>query len=61
MGHARMSVCLPACTAGGLVAGIGMAIVGQRHRHGIGYWLAASAIILLTVELRPVAVAAFSL
>ncbi|HVY26129.1 MAG TPA: hypothetical protein VHB79_06235 [Polyangiaceae bacterium] len=48
MGDACMSVCLPACTAGGLVAGIGMAIVGQRQRLGVGYWLAASAITLLT-------------
>ncbi len=45
---ACMSVCLPACTAGGLFAGIGMAIVGHRQRLGLGYWLAASTITVLT-------------
>jgi hypothetical protein len=48
MGGACMSVCMPACTAGGLVAGVGMAIVGHRQRQGLGYWLAASAIAVLT-------------
>ena len=48
MDGACMSVCLPACTVGGLVAGIGMAIVGHRQRQGCGYWLAASAITMLT-------------
>jgi hypothetical protein len=48
MDGACMPVCLPACTAGGFVAGIGMALVGHRQRQGLGYWLAASAITVLT-------------
>jgi hypothetical protein len=48
MGGTCMTVCLPACTVGGFVAGIGMAIVGHRQRHGLGYWLAASTITVLT-------------
>jgi hypothetical protein len=48
MDGACMSVCLPACMAGGFVAGIGMALVGHRRRQGLGYWLAASAITMLT-------------
>jgi hypothetical protein len=48
MGGACMSVCLPACTVGGFAAGIGMAVVGHRQRQGLGYWVAASTITVLT-------------
>src|SRR5690349_11083454 len=48
MGGACVSVCLPACTAGGLLAGIGMAVVGRRQQQGVLYWLAASSIAVLT-------------
>lgn len=48
MGAACMAICVPACTAGGLIAGLGMAIIGHRQRQGARYWLAASAIALLT-------------
>jgi hypothetical protein len=48
MGDACMAVCMPACTAGGLIAGLGMAIFGYRQRQGARYWLTASAIALLT-------------
>ena len=40
--------CVPACTLGGLGAGIGVGIIGRRARHGLGYWLGASALTLLT-------------
>ena len=48
MGDACMAVCVPACTAGGALAGLGMALVGYRRRQGWRYWIAASAIALLT-------------
>ncbi|HET9957141.1 MAG TPA: hypothetical protein VFQ61_21740 [Polyangiaceae bacterium] len=40
--------CVPACALGGLGAGIGVGIIGQRARHSLGYWLGASALTLLT-------------
>ena len=53
MGHfctgARcLSWCLPACIAGGLLAGGVVSFVGIRQRRGAPYWLAASGITLLT-------------
>jgi hypothetical protein len=47
-GSGCMSLCVPACTAGGLVAGLSVAIVGYRGGHGLGYWAGASAVALLT-------------
>ena len=43
-----MNWCLPACSAGGLAAGIGVAIIGHRTRRSLGYWAGASALTLLT-------------
>lgn len=43
-----MSWCVPACTVGGLGAGIGVGIIGHRARRSIGYWAGASALTLLT-------------
>ncbi len=48
MGDGCMTLCVPACAAGGLVAGIGMGVIGHRQRQGAGYWAAASLIALLT-------------
>ena len=48
MGDACMAICVPACTAGGLIAGLGMAIVGHRQKQGVRYWIAASGVTLLT-------------
>lgn len=48
MGDMCMTVCVPACTGGGLIAGLGMAIVGHRQKQGVRYWVAASGIALLT-------------
>lgn len=43
-----VSWCVPACTLGGLGAGIGVALIGRRARRSAGYWLGASALTLLT-------------
>lgn len=47
-GESCMMLCLPACTLGGLVAGLAVAAVGHRGRHGFGFWGAASGLALLT-------------
>ena len=48
MGNECMMVCLPACAAGGIVAGLVVAAVGYRGGHGMGFWVGASAVALLT-------------
>jgi hypothetical protein len=48
MGDACMSLCVPACAAGGLIAGAIVAATGIRGRRGVGFWLAASGITLFT-------------
>lgn len=47
-GDRCMMVCIPACTVGGVVAGLAVAAVGHRGKHGFGYWASASGIALLT-------------
>jgi len=47
-GERCLSWCLPACVAGGLIAGGLVSFVGLRQKRGAGYWLAASSITLLT-------------
>lgn len=47
-GERCMSWCLPACVAGGMLAGGIVSFVGFRQKRGAGYWLSASAITLLT-------------
>ena len=47
-GERCMSWCLPACVVGGVLAGGIVSFVGFRQRRGVGYWLSASAITLLT-------------
>lgn len=42
------SYCVPACAAGGVVAGLAVAAIGHRRRAGVGYWVAASALSFLT-------------
>ncbi len=42
------TLCLPACTAGGLFSGLAISWVGHRGRYGLGFWLSASSIALLT-------------
>ena len=43
-----MMFCVPACLAGGVIAGIVAGSIGVRARRGVGFWLAASGICLLT-------------
>jgi hypothetical protein len=43
-----MMVCVPACSVGGLVAGLAVASVGNQRRAGAVFWLSASALALLT-------------
>lgn len=47
-GDRCMMVCLPACAAGGLIAGLAVAMIGHRGKHGVGFWASASGITLLT-------------
>lgn len=47
-GSACVRVCIPACAVGGLVAGLTVAAIGRRRRHGAAFWLSASGIALLT-------------
>ncbi len=42
------TLCLPACTLGGLVSGLAIAAVGRRGHHRSGFWISASSIALLT-------------
>lgn len=48
MGSSCTSLCVPACAAGGLVAGIGVALLGRRQPGRFGFWLAGSALALST-------------
>ena len=48
LGDNCMMVCIPACTVGGIVAGLAVASVGVRHRSGPSFWFAVSAVALLT-------------
>lgn len=48
MGDGCFMVCVPACTVGGIVAGLAVAGIGGAHKGGAGFWLAASALALLT-------------
>lgn len=47
-GERCVMLCLPACTIGGLAAGLGVSAIGHRGRRGLGFWVAASAVCLLT-------------
>jgi hypothetical protein len=47
-GERCMSWCLPACVAGGVIAGGIVSFVGFRQKRGMGYWASASGITLLT-------------
>jgi hypothetical protein len=42
------SLCVPACTLGGVVAGLTVASVGNARRVGGWFWLSASSLALLT-------------
>lgn len=42
------SLCVPACTLGGVLSGLLVARAGQRRHAGFGFWLSASGLALLT-------------
>lgn len=42
------SLCMPACTIGGALAGLVVASVGNRRRAGPWFWVSASALAFLT-------------
>jgi len=42
------SFCAPACTLGGLIAGLAVACIAGRRRAGVWFWLPASGMALLT-------------
>jgi hypothetical protein len=42
------TLCMPACIAGGLAAGAGIAVLGFRRRAGVAWWGGATALTLLT-------------
>lgn len=48
MGGECMTVCVPACTIGGLGAGIGVSLIGFRWKQGAAFWAGATALTLLT-------------
>jgi hypothetical protein len=47
-GTSCSTLCMQACAAGGAVAGLAVASVGNSRRSGPGFWLAASALAILT-------------
>jgi hypothetical protein len=47
-GDGCMTLCVPACAAGGFLAGIVISVVWFRHGRDFGFWLGASAVTLLT-------------
>jgi hypothetical protein len=48
VGDHCMMFCVPACLAGGVIAGIVVGSVGVRKGRGLGFWFAASGVTLLT-------------
>jgi hypothetical protein len=47
-GPGCLAFCVPACFAGGLVAGVAVDFVGLRSANKLGFWVAASGVGLLT-------------
>lgn len=43
-----MTLCIPACATGGVLAGFVVASLGIRYRSRAGFWFGASAVALLT-------------
>jgi hypothetical protein len=56
-----MMLCLPACAAGGLIAGLTVGVVMHRARKGPRLWIAASAVALLTGAMGCVCIGATGL
>lgn len=47
-GNRCVAWCVPACVLGGLTAGLAVAAVGHRGRHGAAFWLSTSGLAVLT-------------
>lgn len=47
-GERCLMLCVPACMVGGLAAGLALAALGYRRRYGLGFWMGASTLALLT-------------
>jgi len=47
-GPGCLAFCVPACFAGGVLAGVVVDAVGLRRANKLGFWAAASGIVLLT-------------
>jgi hypothetical protein len=48
VGDDCMMVCVPACVAGGVLAGLVVALVARRRRAPLAFWVSASGLTLLT-------------
>lgn len=48
VGDHCVRLCMPACSVGGAAAGLIVAAIGHRGRHGLVYWLSVSGIAMLT-------------
>jgi hypothetical protein len=48
MGGECMTLCLPACTLGGILAGAGVSLIGLRWKQGLSFWVGATALTFLT-------------
>ena len=43
-----ISFCVPACAIGGVIAGLAVAVVGNKRRLGVWFWVSASGLAVLT-------------
>jgi hypothetical protein len=48
MGGECMTLCLPACTLGGVLAGAGVSLIGLRWKQGGSFWVGATLLTFLT-------------
>lgn len=60
-GGSCFMVCVPACFAGGLIAGAVVAAVAIRGQHRLGFWVAASGVVVLTGAMGCVCVGAWGI
>ncbi|HWL84231.1 MAG TPA: hypothetical protein VNO21_00330 [Polyangiaceae bacterium] len=48
IGDGCMMLCVPACTAGGVIAGLAVSSIANARHRGVWFWVSASGIALLT-------------